>query len=368
MRLVKPLLPRQFNVRFEPPRNGGEEALVFASERRRLVVRGHSFREFLARVVPLLDGSRTLQEIQDAVADVFEPQDVAESLSLLVQHQIVEDAESIRLPADVQERMEPQLNYLREVHPTPADVIERLAAATVTVVGMGALGAVAATALAAAGIGRVRCVDSLGVTVADPYLAQLFALDDVGSPRVDVVRRRILAVNPAATVETVGEELEDEAAVRDAVAGSAFVLGCVDPGLSSLLYRVNRACLAERIPWCAGRVTAFEGLVGPIVVPYETACYLCYQMRAVACAEDPEEALVALKEQDRRKADDSPHRENLAFGAGIVGHLLGLEAFKAVSGGRPPSAGRLLSVDMMQGAMTKHVVLRKPWCPDCFPA
>ena len=363
---MKPLLLRQFSVRFEPPGNGGEEALVFASERRRLVVRGHSFREFLARVVPLLDGSRTLEEIQREVADVFEPQDVADSLALLEQHQIVEDAERMPVPADVQERMEPQLNYLREVHPAPAEVLDRLAAATVTVVGMGALGAVASTALAAAGIGRVRCVDSLPVTVADPYLAQLFWLDDVGSPRVDVVRRRILAVNPATTVEVVGDELPDEAAVRDVVAGSAFVLGCVDPGLSSLTYRLNRACVAQRIPWCAGRVTAFEGLVGPTVVPYETACYLCYQMRAVACAEDPEEALIALKEQDRRKADDSPHRENLAFGAGIVGHLLGLEAFKAVSGGRPASAGRLLSVDLLQGTTTKHVVLRKPWCPDCF--
>src|SRR5205807_2191613 len=350
---MKPLLLRQLSVRLDPPGNGGEEALVFTSERRRLVVRGHSFREFLAHVVPLLDGTRTLEEIQDEVADVFEPQDVADSIALLAQHQIIEDAERMPVRAEVQERMEPQLNYLRELHPAPAEVLERLAAATVSVVGTGALGAVAAAALAAAGIGRVRCVDSLSVTVTDPFLAQLFSLDDVGSPRVDVVRRRILAVNPATTVELVADELADENAVRDAVAGSTFVLGCIDPGLSSLTYRLNRACLAERIPWCGGRVTAFEGLVGPTVIPYESACYLCYQMRAVACADDPEEALIALKEQDRRKSDDSPHRENLAFGAGIVGHFLGLEAFKAVSGGRPASAGRVLTVDLMQGAMSK---------------
>ena len=57
--------------------------------------------------------------------------------------------------------------------------------------------------------------------------------------------------------------------------------------------------------------------------------------------ERPEDALVALKEQDRRKSDDSPHRENLAFGAGIVGNLLAAEAFKAVSASRPASAGRM---------------------------
>jgi adenylyltransferase/sulfurtransferase len=316
--------------------------------------------------VPLLDGTHTVEEIQEQVADVFAAQDVADSIALLAQHQIIEDAEQMPVPTDVQRRMEPQLNYLRELHPAPAEVLERLAAATVTVVGLGALGAVAATALGAAGVGCVRCVDSLPVTVTDPYLAQLFSLDDVGSPRVDVVRRRILAVNPDTTVELVATELPDENAVRDTVAGSTFVLGCVDPGLSSLMYRLNRSCLAERIPWCPGRVTAFEGLVGPTVVPYESACYLCYQMRAVACAEDPEDALIALKEQDRRKSDDSPHRENLAFGAGIVGHLLGLQAFKAVSAGRPASAGRLMTIDVMQGEITKHVVLRKPWCPDCF--
>ena len=72
-------------------------------------------------------------------------------------------------------------------------------------------------------------------------------------------------------------------------------------------------------------------------------------------------ALADLRQQDARKADESRHRENLAFGAGIVGHLLALEAFKALTGLRPPTAGRILTVDFWSPAMREHVVLRKPW-------
>src|SRR5947199_9274418 len=143
---MKPLLLRQLSVRFEPPGNGGEEALVFASERRRLVVRGHSFREFLAHVVPLLDGTRTLEEIQDQVAGVFEPQDVADSLALLAQHQIIEDAERMPVRAEVQDRMEPQLNHFRELHPAPSEVRERPAAPTGSGFASGALATLSAPA------------------------------------------------------------------------------------------------------------------------------------------------------------------------------------------------------------------------------
>src|SRR3712207_9319216 len=67
------------------------------------------------------------------------------------------------------------------------------------------------------------------------------------------------------------------------------------------------------------RSSALEGIVGPTVEPFETACYLCYQMRAAASAEHPEDAVAFQSFLDNRKRDDSTVRENLVFATQIVG-------------------------------------------------
>lgn len=365
---MKPLLPKHYRVRVEPAENGGAEKIVFTSEGKRLVLTGQSFQTFVELVVPLLDGRHTLEDVQRKVEHAFAANDLADCLALLVQHRVVEDADSMKIPGDVQERLGPQVSYLREVGPDPSRTFDRLAHSDVTVVGLGAVGAVAATALAASNVGRVRCIDGSAVTPADPFLARVFGLGDVGRPRAEVTRERIGAVNPATAVDVISDDLQTDEDVDAAIAGSDFVLGCLDPGLASITYKLNRACLSQQISWSAGMVSAFEGIVGPTVIPHETACYLCYHMRAVACEDDPADALADLRQRDRSHTDESPHRENLAFGAGIVGNLLALEAFKALTGARPATAGRIVTVDFARCTMRQHVVLRHPSCAACFPS
>jgi bacteriocin biosynthesis cyclodehydratase domain-containing protein len=363
---MKPRLPSHLTVRVEPPDGDGEEMLVFTSARRRIAIKGHSFREFAELVMPLLDGRLTLAEIQERVADTFAAKDLAECIELLSRQHLLEDAETLDVPPRLAERLAPQLGYFREVGGSPTHLQQRLREATVTVVGLGALGAAAALSLAASGIGRIRCLERQPVAPTDPFLAQAFSLADVGRPRVDVVRERIACVNPDATVETIGDALESDSDVADAIRGADLALDCLDPGLASLTYKLNRACLEGRMPCCFGEVSAFEGIVGPTVLPLESACYLCYQMRLVACAEDPEDAFAGLKLLDRRRADDSGVRENLAFCTGVVGNMIALEGFKLLLGGRSSTVGSVLVIDFTRGISAKHVVLRKPWCPACF--
>ncbi|HKQ52260.1 MAG TPA: hypothetical protein VJT74_07830, partial [Pyrinomonadaceae bacterium] len=70
---------------------------------------------------------------------------------------------------------------------------------------------------------------------------------------------------------------------------------------------------------------------------------------------------------DRRKQDDSGRRENLVFGANVAANLVGLEALKELSGVLPAkSVGKIIVLDLLELTTTKHLVLRKPWCPACF--
>ena len=94
---------------------------------------------------------------------------------------------------------------------------------------------------------------------------------------------------------------------------------------------------------------------------------MCYRMRVVAAAANPEEAFAFERYLDRRKTEDIGRRENLVFGAGIAANILGLETMKELTGlAAPTLVGRLLAVSLADLRIEKHTVLRKPWCPVCF--
>jgi adenylyltransferase/sulfurtransferase len=366
--LRKPLLPGHYSVWFEPPDESGDEVLHVVSARRSLKLKGHSFREFHRRVLPLLDGRHTFEEIHRETADLFAAEDLAEALALFSEQGVLVEGDEPDLGADLAARLAPQLNFFREMTPSAAGAQARLAAATVAVVGLGGAGAATALALAAAGVGTLRCIDALPVAVTDVYLSPVFTLEEVGRGRAASVASKVRASAPQARASCHEQALESEADVRAAVAGAGYVVCCLDAAQSNLAYKLNRVCLADGLRWVTCSLDGAEVTVGPAVRPGESACYLCYRMRLVACAGNPEDAFAFEKYLDRRRRDDSARQENLVFGAGLAANLLGLEVLKDLTGVAEPSlVGRVLTVGLTDLNVQKHAVLRKPWCPACFP-
>jgi bacteriocin biosynthesis cyclodehydratase domain-containing protein len=361
----RPLLPRHIEVWSQPPDSSGDEVLHFVTARRRVKIKGHSFREFEQHVIPLLDGRHTVEEIAEKVADVFAPQDLSASLDLLIGHNLLVDADSESLAPGMVDALAPQLAFFRELDADPAALQQRLVRSIVTIFGVGSIGAQTAAVLGAARVGTIRCVDDQAVSAADLYLSPIFTAGDKGANRAEVVVRRIAATAPEVAVSAHTKTIDTEAAIRELIAGSHFVIGCLDPGQSSFLYKINRACLQERIRWTSCVHAGTEVVLGPTVEPFETACYLCYKMRAVSCAANPEDGFAFEEYLDRRKRDDSGRREGLAFGAGLAANLVGLEAFKVLAGIEAPPAGRIIVLDLLDLTTTRHIVLRKPWCPAC---
>lgn len=365
--MKKPRLPAYFHVLTEPAGESGETFLYFVSQRRRIKVQTDRAREFHERVIPLLDGRHTVAEIEANLAGVLTSQELKQGLELLSAQHILQDSGETQLPPELSSRLESQLNFFHELGLDAARAQQKLTDSQVAVIGMGGPGATAALSLAAAQVGAIRCFDALPIAAADPYLNCLFSAEDIGSLRVDAVCRRIQALSKKTKVSAQADALETEDSIFRAIEGCDFVICCVDPGLSAVIYRLNRVCLQAGIPWTSCVVSGFEGVLGPTIHPHETACYMCYSMRAVACADNPDEAFSYLRFLDRRKQDDSGTRENLVFGSGIMGNMIALEALKQLTGFSPPSAlGQLIVVDFLQLTLQKHMVLRKPWCPVCF--
>lgn len=81
--------------------------------------------------------------------------------------------------------------------------LDRLAHSTVAIFGVGGVGSYVVEALARSGVGHLVLIDSDVVALSN-INRQLLALHStVGRPKVDVMRERILDINPDARVETI---------------------------------------------------------------------------------------------------------------------------------------------------------------------
>jgi tRNA A37 threonylcarbamoyladenosine dehydratase len=77
----------------------------------------------------------------------------------------------------------------------------RLRASAVVVFGIGGVGSYAAEAFARSGVGRIGLVDDDLVCVTNVNRQLIATLSTVGRPKVDVMRERILDINPACRVD-----------------------------------------------------------------------------------------------------------------------------------------------------------------------
>ncbi len=108
------------------------------------------------------------------------------------------------------------------------EAMERLRAAHVAVVGMGAVGSFAVEALARAGVGHLRLVDFDTVHLSN-LNRQLYALEStLDQPKVELAARRVRDINPACEVEPLARFV-DRAVAREVVAPPiGWVIDAID--------------------------------------------------------------------------------------------------------------------------------------------
>jgi molybdopterin-synthase adenylyltransferase len=246
--------------------------------------------------------------------------------------------------AEAPDAVDPWLDrYSRQlVLPEWSEAVQRtLAAASVLVVGAGALGSPVATYLAGAGVGRLGIVDDGDVELSNLHRQHLHFTPDLGVPKARSAVAKLAYLNPEIVVEPY------QAAFRAAmVEGHDLVVDCTDSFTAR--YAVNAACCAARVPLVEAGVVGLSGLVMAIR-PGETACYRCAFPAPPADAPSCAEAGV------------------LGPAAGVVGSLQALEALKLLAG-LPALTDAFLQVDLAGLDFLRVAVRRRPQCPDCAAA
>ena len=108
------------------------------------------------------------------------------------------------------------------------DVMERIAAARVIIFGVGGVGSWCAESLIRSGIRRMTIVDSDRVSVTNINRQLMATTSTVGEAKVDVLRQRLLDINPDADITAVKEVFSADTADSFHLEEYTYIVDAID--------------------------------------------------------------------------------------------------------------------------------------------
>lgn len=227
---------------------------------------------------------------------------------------------------------------------------ERLAAATVIVIGVGALGNEAAKNLALAGIGRLVICDPDVVSESNLSRTMLFGPSDVGTPKAVAATASIRRLSPMTDAEPRVADLVRGVGLGE-LADADLVIGCVDTRRARL--QLLGRCTLVGTPLIDGG-TSPSGAELRLRVSAAESCF--------ACAMSPHQRSVS----DLPWSCAEPFGDELPQAAGIAATAVGAGWLAATAFGvilKSLPSWRVLSIDVNAGAAGPVTVTRDPDCP-----
>lgn len=220
--------------------------------------------------------------------------------------------------------------------------VQKIRAASVSIVGSGALGGPCALYLAAAGIGQIELWDDDTVDRSNLQRQIQFTDADTGAPKSASLAARLRAINPHIAVTDIPRRFsEGEAPI------GAILVDATDNFPAR--FALNRLAHSTGRPLVSGAASGWTGQVGVFASgPQPGApCYQCWVPEPPPAAEACDEVGVA-----------GPV-------TGMTGSAMALEVLKLVTGAGTPLIGRLLLIDGLAGS-TRTINLRRDLqCPLC---
>jgi thiazole/oxazole-forming peptide maturase SagC family component len=328
----------------------------------------------LGQLIPLLRHAITVSDIIGTLRACDE-EAVLTVLDRLAEIGVLEQEaanESSPLPDAEARRLRSQIAFLSNFVPPPNEKLDaaggdplprsgndyqiRIRQAHVAVFGGGRLGSQVVRALCLAGVGRITVVDGGFVEQQDLGTDAWFAPEDNGLSRAEAVRRSAIRLRPDLEIESA----EDATPTKERLESATFAVLCADSFEPALYEAFNELALATGTPWTSGRMAGLEFHIGPTVIPFETACYKCFELRFKSNLPD-------LSEYQLFESFISSNRVSegaLAFSP--APSLLALEVLKSLAWFASPATwGRMYSFNLVTLEARLHPVLKLPRCPAC---
>ena len=220
--------------------------------------------------------------------------------------------------------------------------VQKLAGASVSIVGAGALGGPCAMYLAAAGVGRIELIDDDVVDLSNLQRQVQFTEADLGRSKAVVLAGRLEAMNAAVKVSVITKRFEP----GDALAGQILIDACDNYetryALNALAHETNRMLVHGAAARWAGQASVFASGARA-----GTPCYRCWVPEAPPVVETCDEVGV------------------VGPVTGAVGTRMALEAVKIVTGAGAPLIGQIWVFDGLSGDSRSIRMRNDPSCMQC---
>ncbi len=222
---------------------------------------------------------------------------------------------------------------------------KRLKNAKVLCVGAGGLGSPALLYLAAAGVGTLGIVEFDVVDESNLQRQIIHSQKDIGRPKAESARDRVLETNPYVTVQMHQERL-DSSNVMELFAQYDLIVDGTDNFATR--YLVNDACVLLGKPYVWGSIYRFDGQASVFWAEYGP-CYRCLY------PEPPPPGMVP----------SCAEGGVLGVLCASIGSIQVTEAIKLLAGIGEPLLGRLVIYDALEMTYRQVKIRKDPNCAVC---
>lgn len=199
--------------------------------------------------------------------------------------------------------------------------------ASVLIVGVGGLGSVVATYLAAAGIGNLRMADADIVSLHNLQRQVLYREEQIGKKKVTEATKQLNQLNSTIKIEANTDFFTAENAV-ELIKNIDIVIDATDNCHSR--YLINDICVGLDKPFIYGAISEFIGQV---------AVFNYKQGATYRCLFPNEQEMIEKQEQNKSIGV-------LGVLPGVIGCLQANEAIKLITGYGEPLVNKLFSIDL----------------------
>ncbi|MFX1515556.1 MAG: ThiF family adenylyltransferase [Promethearchaeota archaeon] len=229
---------------------------------------------------------------------------------------------------------------------------------TVTLVGLGALGSVAAASLAMAGVGTLILIDMDTIELSNLNRQLFYRIGDIGKPKVKVSAQVIKELNPE--VNIIELFMPVEKTPRHILETSNAILD----GLDTFQTRrwVNSFAVGANIPLISGGMYSFLGNL-QVVIPQKTSCLEC---QSLIPEEKLQKACTPFGEVRKENQPEEENEEYIPYVSSVsfvIGGLMAQETLKILLGLSPLE--EYLFWDGEAGKFTSIPLKRRDDCIVC---
>ena len=274
------------------------------------------------------DGHRSIFDIANLYPDLDIEQLKQLSEFLITRFVLIEHTQDY--PDDLKENDYRLINLLEDYFHSTTDVINavtKIKNSTAMIIGLGAVGSFLSLYLTKFGICSLVLVDNDVVEISNLHRQAFFEID-LGKSKAQQLRHQILEINPEANVKIIEKSLDESFFEQQELPEKLdLIINCADkPSVDFTSRIIATFAMKNLIPHIVGGgYNLHLTLIGQTIIPYQTACFNCFEKILEEINNAELENVKKLHRENRKLGSFSPL-------SGIAASMAAFDAFKVLVG------------------------------------